>query len=291
MYKIFYFIIISSMNDFQINSNSNPYKKRRLYYNIDNPNPNPKPNPNPNIFILNMNNLDNYKSIDPDELIIVYSSNEYSNMLYQTICEGGTKFNVKKIITSDSVINEYIKYIEPANYELLYPNCHTIQINSYSNNFILISRIIDDLKIIKNIEYVLNDYIFYKNSISKYISFTKSFLTGKLSNISFIKIINNITKEINCTVEKKIVDNIVNFNKIEELDKSILNDILNYNLDNSSVNNILLEYIDKKNNVYFQKIIRNIVDVDLTSDINTDTNTDINYHNINHCDVISDDYI
>ena len=114
MYKIFYFIIISSMNDFQINSNSNPYKKRRLYYNIDNPNPNPKPkpNPNPNIFILNMNNLDNYKSIDPDELIIVYSSNEYSNILYQTICEGGTKFNVKKLITSDSVINEYIKYLE-----------------------------------------------------------------------------------------------------------------------------------------------------------------------------------
>ena len=82
--------------------NSNPNKKRRLFYNVN----------NIDIFILNMNNLDNYKLVDPDELILINSSNEYSNIFYQTICEGGTKFNVKKIITYDSVITEYIKYIE-----------------------------------------------------------------------------------------------------------------------------------------------------------------------------------
>jgi len=129
--------------------NLNPPKKRRLFYNVD----------NVDIFILNINNIENYKLVDPDELIIINSSNEYSNIFFQTICKGGTKFNVKKIITSDSAITEYIKYIEQ-NFELLYPNCHTIQINSYTNNFFLISRIIDDLNIIKNLEYVLNDYVF-----------------------------------------------------------------------------------------------------------------------------------
>jgi hypothetical protein len=241
------------MNDNQINSN--PNKKRRLYYNVDNIS-------DVDIFILNMNNLDNYKSIDPDELILVNSSNEYSNIFYQTICEGGTKFNVKKIITTDSVITEYIKYIEQK-FELLYPNCHIIQICSYTNNFLLISRIIDDLKIIKNIEYVLNDYVFFKNSISKYIYFTKSFFTGNLSNISFIKIINNITIETNCTVEKKIVENIINFNQIDEINKSQLNNIKKYKLYNSSINNILFEYIDKKNNLHIKKIIHNIIDIDI----------------------------
>lgn len=243
------------MNYNQINSdqNLNPNKKKRIFYNVD------------NVFILNMNNLDNYKSIDPDELIIVNSSNEYLNNFYQTICEGGTKFNVKKIITSDSVITEYIKYMEPK-FEFLFPNCDTIQINSYTNNFSLISRIIDDLKIIKNLEYVLNDYVFLKNSISKYIYFTKSFLTGKISNISFIKIINNITLETNCSVEKKIIENIINFNQIEEINKSHLNDIKKYKLDNSSINNILFEYIDKKKNTHIKKIIHNIIEIDFTTD-------------------------
>ena len=122
------------------------------------------------------------------------------------------------------------------------------------------------MKIIKNLEYVLNDHVFLKNSISKYICFTKSFLTGKLSNISFIKIINNITKETNCSIEKKIVENIINFNQIEEINKSQLNDIKKYKLDNSSINNILFEYIDKKNNQHIKKIIYNIIDIDFDFD-------------------------
>lgn len=218
------------------------------------------------IFILNMNNLLNYKLVNPNELIIINSSNEYSNIFYQTIVEGGKKTNVKKIITSDSVITEYIKYIEP-NFELLFPNCKTIQINSYSNNFSLISRIIDDLKIIKKIEYVLNDNIFIKNSIFNYIYFTKSFFTGGLSNISFVKIINNITKETECSVEKKIISSIIDLNYIEEINKLQYENIKKYKLDNSCINNTVLEYIDVKMNIYVKKYIYNIIDIDLTLDL------------------------
>ena len=234
----------------------NPNKKRRLNYDID-----IVDNEN-DIFILNMNNLENYKSVDPNELIIINSSNEYSSLFYKTIFEGGRKFNVKKIITSDLVITEYIKYIEQK-FEFLFPNCDTIKINSYTNNFSLISRIIDDLRIIKNVEYLLNDCVFLTNSISKYIYFTKLFFTGSLSNISFIKIINNITIETNCTVEKRIIRNIINFNQIDEINKSQLNDIKKYKLDNSYINNILFEYIDKKNNLHIKKIIHNIIDIDI----------------------------
>lgn len=213
-----------------------------------------------------MNNLLNYKLVNPNELIIINSSNEYSNIFYQTIVEGGKKTNVKKIITSDSVITEYIKYIEP-NFELLFPNCKTIQINSYSNNFSLISRIIDDLKIIKKIEYVLNDNIFIKNSIFNYIYFTKSFFTGGLSNISFVKIINNITKETECSVEKKIISSIIDLNYIEEINKLQYENIKKYKLDNSCINNTVLEYIDVKMNIYVKKYIYNIIDIDLTLDL------------------------
>jgi hypothetical protein len=233
------------MNDLQKELNQN--KKIRLYDNVD-------------IFILNMNNLDNYKLIDPNELIIINSSNEYSNIFYQTIVEGGTKTNVKKIITSDSIISEYIKYIEQE-FQFLFPNCDTIQISSYTNNFMLISRIIDDLNIIKNIEYILNDYVFFKNSIFNYIYFTKSFFTGSLSNISFIKIINNITKETKCSIEKKILENIIDFNIIEEMNKSQLNDIKKYKLGNSCINNILFEYIDKKMDIHIKKTVYNIIDI------------------------------
>jgi hypothetical protein len=233
-----------------IQTELNPNKKRRLYDDF-------------NIFILNMNNLDSYKLVDPDELIIINTSYEYSNIFYQTIFEGGTKINVKKIITSDSVITKYIKYIEQK-FELIFPNCDTIQINSYNNNFLLISKIIDDLRIIKNIEYVLNDYIFFSNSISKYIYFTKSFFTCSLSNILFIKIINNITNETKCCIEKKIIENIIDFNQIEEINKSQLDNIKKYKIDNSCINNILIEYIDKKNNIFIKKNVYNIMDIDFT---------------------------
>lgn len=236
------------MNNIQIKITSN--KKRRLNDNID------------DIFILNTNNLDNYKLVNPEELIIINTSNNYSNIFYQTICEGGIKTNVKKIITSDLVITNYISYIKQ--FDILFPNCDTTQINTFSNDFRLISRILDDLMIIKNIEYVLNDYICYNNSIYKYFYFTKSFFTGGLSNISSIKITNNITKEIECSVEKKIIKNIIDFEQIEEINKSVLNDIKKYELDNSSINNILFEYIDKKTNQHIKKIIHNIIDIDYT---------------------------
>lgn len=234
-----------------IQSESNPNKRRRL---CDDDN---------DVFILNTNNLHNYKFVNPKELIIINTSNEYSNIFYQNIVEGGIKTNVKKIITSDYVVTEYIKYIEQK-FELMFPNCETIQINSYVNNFLLISRIIDDLRIIKNIEYVFNDYIFLKKSISKYIYFTKSFFTGGLSNITFIKIINNITKETKCSIENRIVDNIIDFKQIEEINNSLLNDMKKYKLDNSQINNILLEYIDKKKNISIKKNIYNIIDIDFT---------------------------
>lgn len=234
---------------FELNQN----KKRRLC-NDNNTN-------SDDIFVLNMNNLDNYKLSNPNELIIINSSTEYSEIFYSTIINGGIKSNIKKIITLDLVITKYIKYMEQQ-FILLFPNCFTIQVNSFSNEFYLISQIIDNFKIIKNIEYILNDYIFLNNSIYRYNFFTKSIFTGSLSNILSIKIINNITQDIDCCIGKKIISNIVDFDQIENINKSLLNDIIQYQINDCNVNKILFEYIDTKMNIHIKKNIYNIINID-----------------------------
>jgi hypothetical protein len=224
-------------------------------------NPNKKRKINTSVFILNRDSLDDYYLINPDELIIIYSSNKYSHQFMETIIKAGTKANIQKIITSDSVIIKYIKYIENI-FENLFPNCKTIKINSLENDFNLISRIIDDIKIIKNIEYTINDYIYYNDSSYKYKFFTNSFLTGNLVNIKYIKIINNINIEPTCTIEKKIINNIIDFDLIEKNNKLQLDTIIKYNISSKSINYIYFEYIDKQKNIYYNTRIINIIDID-----------------------------
>ena len=212
---------------------------------------------NVDVFILNNDNLDNYNLVDPNELIIIYSSNYYSEIFLHSIINGGTKFNVRKIITSDSVIVKYLQRIN-SSFQKLFPNCKTIQINSFQNNFLLISRIIDNTQIIQNIEYILNDYIFINYSGFKYNFFTESLFTGGLSNIKYIKIINNITFESECSIDKKINKNIINLDIIEKNNKNQFDKMIKQNIDNKYVNNIYFEYIDKKNNIYFNSCVMNI---------------------------------
>ncbi len=227
----------------------------------ENENPNKIRKIENSVFILNMNNLNNYFQANPDELIIVYSSQEYSHQFMLTIINAGTKSNVKKIITSDSVIMKYIKYIENT-FGTFFPNCITIQINALENDFNLITRILDDIGIIKNIEYVLNDCIFYSNSSYKYKFFTQSLLTGNLLNIKYIKIINNILTEPTCSIAKKIINNIIDFEFIEKNNKLQSDTIIKYDINPKHINYIYFEYIDKKNNKFFNANLVNIINLD-----------------------------
>ncbi len=235
----------------------------------DNVNVNKDVNENPSkirkientVFILNRNSMDDYYFANPTELIIVYSFNNYSHQFMQTIIKAGLKSNVKKIITSDSVIIKYIKQIENM-FETFFPNCKTIQINALENDFNLITRILDDIEIIKNIEYVLNDSIYYSNSFYKYKFFTQSILTGNLLNIKYIKIINNITTEPKCSIEKNIVNNIVDFELIDKNNKLQLDLIKKYDISSKSINYICFDYVNKQKNEYFNVNLINIVNID-----------------------------
>ncbi len=206
----------------------------------------------PEIFVLNMNSMHEYKFYDPDELIIIYTSYNYSSTFYQSIIDGGIKKNVKKIITSDAIMTKYIKYIEK-NFSLLFPNCMNIKINSFDNDFMLIFGIIDDLKIIKYVEYELNDHVFSNNSIMKYVHFINSIILYNLSNIKYIKIINNIKKITDCTIETKILANLLNFNLLKNKNNNQNDVIKKYGIVDENINFIYLEYIHNK------KITQNII--------------------------------
>lgn len=219
-----------------------------------------------NTFVLNTVNTINYKNSDPDELIIINTSLNYIEEFLQSITNGGTKYNVKKIITTDLVIVKYFINIEKMFFSL-FPNCDTIQINLFSNDFVLISRIIDDLITIKNIEYKLNDNIYNYNSVIKYKYFYDSFFTGSLVNIKNIKIINNIDiNKTNCIIEKNIIANIVIPNMIDDRNNFQLNYIKKHNVNKSNINIIYFEYFDAKKKIYFLKNIINIVNIDFIED-------------------------
>jgi hypothetical protein len=211
------------------------------------------------VFILNMNSIDNYKNVDPNELIIINTEREFSQKFMNVITSGKIKFNVKKIITSDSIIIKYIKNIQNI-FLILFPNCTSIQINSLENNFNLISTIIDNTKIIKNIEYILNDNIKLSNSLYKYKLFTETFLTGNLLNIKKIKIIKNITIDTECAVEKNNIDNIVDFNLLQTNNNYILQIIEKYGISSNCINYINLEYINMNKNINRNTILLNTVD-------------------------------
>jgi hypothetical protein len=219
-----------------------------------------------NTFVLTTSNTINYIYSNPDELIIVNSSFNYHQPFLQSIIDGGIKLNVKKIITSDSVVVKYLANIEKM-FSSLFPNCKTIQINSFENEFVLISRIIDDLVIVENIEYKLNDYILLYNSILKYKYFYVSFFTYSLANIKYVKITNDIDEnKTNCVIEKNQITNIIIPNTIDKKNKLQIESINKHNTDKSSINNLYFEYIDNKRNVFFSKNIINIVNIDFIED-------------------------
>lgn len=217
-----------------------------------------KINQNQNEFVLNNINCQYYKFINPEELIIIDSPNNYLYDLLKTIIDGGTKLNIKKIITSDSVIIKYFGHIGEQ-FKILFPNCSCLQINSLENNFVSISQIIDKLTIIRTIEYIFNDFIFFSNSIIKYKYFTEAFFTCYLSNIKHIKIINKITFTPICRVENNIITSIINWNLIEKKNQLTLNEIKNLNFKSTSINSIFLEYFDSKNNIYINTNVINIM--------------------------------
>ena len=211
------------------------------------------------VFILNKDNYNNYYDVNPNELIIIYSSGEYLEIFKQTILNGKEKNNVSKIITSDLVIVKYIKYITNI-FKNIYPNCKTIQINSFENDFNNISSIIDNIQIIQNVEFILNDYIYNNNSLNKYINFfTNSFLTTNLLNIKYIKIINKIETVPDCSIDKINIYNIVDFNLIKKNNLLRLNIIKKYNINQKFINNIYFEYNDIKKNKFTTNIINILV--------------------------------
>ena len=162
-------------------------------------------------FILNLNNMSNYKDSNPINLIIINTSNIFNDIFLEVILNGGMKENVKKIITLDLVILRYIEKIIGV-FGKLFPQCDTIQINSFDNIYTDISNIIDRLKIIKNIEYNLDEHIFINYEFkNEYMYFIGAVLTGFLINIKNIIIRNktNINDFNNFITEKIIQENIV----------------------------------------------------------------------------------
>lgn len=216
----------------------------------------------PDQFVLNTSTT-NYKCSDPNELIIINTSYDYCKSFYQLIIDGGTKSNVVKIITSDLVIVKYFIRMEKM-FVNFFPNCKTIEINSFSNDYYLISTIIDTLLIVENIVYKLNDCVFINNSMITYKNFSDLFFTGNLTNIKNVKIINNIDdNETDCSIEKKIIMNIISHTTIENKNKYQYNYINKYQIDESYINNIYLEYKDNKRSIYFSKYVLNIKLYDL----------------------------
>ena len=209
----------------------------------------------------NNTNTINYKYSNPDELLIINTSFTYSETFLQAIIKGGIKPNVKKIITSDSIVVKYLDRIE-IKFSILFPNCKTIQINSLENKFFMISRIIDDLKIIENIEYKLNNYVFFNDSLYNYKYFSDLFFTNELSNIKYVKIINDIDdNESNCYIEKNIIKNIINFDIINEKNNLQINSINKNNINVYNNNILYFEYIDHKRNILFSTNIININEI------------------------------
>lgn len=211
-----------------------------------------------NIFVLNTNNIDKYLETDPDELIIINSSNDYSNSFNQIIWNGGIKIQVKKIITSDSIIT---KYFNMGFYEFsqIFPNCTSIQINSLDNNYRTIPTIINNFKIIKNLEYVLDDNVYINNAISNYKNFFETFFSQELKNIEHVKIINKIDLfKSKCVIEKNIIMNLIDIDVINEFNKTQFDFINNFKIRNNHIHYIPFEYINMSTNTNIRTQVINI---------------------------------
>jgi hypothetical protein len=209
------------------------------------------------IFIFSSETIEKYKYINPTELIIIYTSYDYSPEIYSGIYKGGIKTNVKKIITTDSVLVNYLSFLDNE-FKTFFPNCNIIQINSFESYFLTIIKILDDFETIKYLEYNLDDNIIIRNCIKNYNLFSDFILTGKISNIKHIKIKNNITHKIECLIENKIIFNLISYEKIKKKNDYTQDIIVKNNIDNKYVNEIYLEYIDIKNSIFIKDYILNI---------------------------------
>lgn len=143
-------------------------------------------------FIFSKDSLDNYEKSNPQILIIINSSFSFSHYFLNKLFEGNTKTNVNKIITSDSVVVRYIN-VMVRHFADLFPNCKTIQVNSFENNFESIFEIIDSIKCVTNIEFNITDSVVESNEFYKYKNFFDILCAKNFHNIKSICIRNKIT--------------------------------------------------------------------------------------------------
>lgn len=232
---------------------------------------------NADVFILNKNSIGEFDKINPVELIIINTDYFYSPDFFLSInnINPHTKSNTKKIITSDIIVTIYFNYLDKKIYQL-FPNCTTIVINTFQNNFSNISKIIDDLEI-KNVEYVLDSHVFLNNSIYNYGNFFESFFNGTIANIKNVTIKNQIDydKKINKqdimfdTVIENIIKTFVTADKINKNNIRQINNIINWDLIDKCmldkqtfnpkyINLINIEYVDENNNILIADKIINI---------------------------------
>lgn len=231
------------------------------------------------IFILNKNSIDEFEQINPTELIIINTDYIYSSNFFSSINNINpiTKSNTKKIITSDIIIDTYFNYLDKKIYQL-FPNCTTIIVNSFQNNFFNISKILDDLEF-KNVEYILDSHVFLNDSIYRYKYFFESFFYGTISNIKNVIIRNNIDYNENKvdTVIKNIIKTFITNDKIMKMNTSQINNIIRWNLFDKCIldkkkfnpkyiNLMNIKYIDKNNNILIVDSIINIKENVLLSD-------------------------
>ena len=94
-----------------------------------------------------------------------------------------------------------------------------------------ISKILDDLEI-KNVEYNLDNYTLMYKSIYNYKYFFENFFNGSISNIENIIIRNRINCENSNyqldTIGKNIIDTIITKDKINQKNKTFINNIIKW---------------------------------------------------------------
>ena len=231
------------------------------------------------IFILNKNSVSEFANINPIELIIINTDFCYSSDFFNYLNNifPDSKSNTKKIITSDSVVVKYFNYLDKK-FNQIFPNCNTIVINTFENNFTSISKILDDLEI-KNVEYNLDYHTLMNNSIYNYKYFFDNFFNGSISNIENIIIRNRI----NCedynyqfdSIDINIINTIITKDKINQQNNNQINNIIKldisdkcyidkHNLSTENnfnpkyINLLNIKYIDDKNNIVILDKIINI---------------------------------
>lgn len=239
---------------------------------------------NEDLFILNKSSIEEFEYSNPKTLIIVNTNFIFDTIFLNCInnLNPQNKTNTIKIITSDLVISKYFTYLDKKISDL-FPNFELLIINSFDNSYLLISDILDELKVI-NVEYNLDYNIHLTNSIYLYEHFFDKFFHGTYKHLKNITIKNNICQNDSNldTVELKIINNLISMDKIKNKNKKVFNFIKDWcpinkcfiYYDNSLdyyhqiynlkyINLLNLKYIDIKNNNIICSDLLNIKEDDL----------------------------